>query len=324
LDFNDTGGDNESLVAGIVQANVSGFQVFSAPWETISDLMVQINQQNGYHLNLPAAYAGPNAIHVIAIAPWGAAELLTYDSDLHPAATYPVLPAPVPSLAAGLQAPFSCVTEGVAGSSIPAGINTNETVYLIRHAEAHPLPGWDDGNYLGAGQWRALALAGALPVALLGRPMPTQVYSIDPAQVYPGALVMAGFHNFSYVRPALTVEPYAIAHGLPLHLVADIELFNPASPGEVEQTRDFFFKGGQFSNQTLLVAWEHNHFPLMVNSLLADYFGNAGGPTAPPWPSGDYDTIWTVTLDANGNVTVDNALFEGIDSTQLPAAAPRF
>jgi hypothetical protein len=42
------------------------------------------------------------------------------------------------------------------------------------------------------------------------------------------------------------------------------------------------------------------------------------------WPQSDYDTIWTVTLDAKGNVTVNNALCEGIDSSKLPAAAPLF
>ena len=59
---------------------------------------------------------------------------------------------------------------------------------MIRHAEAHPVSGWDDGNFVGAGQWRALAL----PNALRGKISPTQVYSIDPAQVYPGAYGHSG------------------------------------------------------------------------------------------------------------------------------------
>lgn len=42
------------------------------------------------------------------------------------------------------------------------------------------------------------------------------------------------------------------------------------------------------------------------------------------WPSTDYDTIWTVTLDQFGNLTVDNALCEGIDSENLPGEAPQF
>ena len=38
----------------------------------------------------------------------------------------------------------------------------------------------------------------------------------------------------------------------------------------------------------------------------------------------DYDTIWTVTIDANGNLTVENDLCEGIDSDELPEQAPQF
>src|ERR1039458_3422812 len=51
------------------------------------------------------------------------------------------------------------------GAVVPAGINTNETVYLVRHAEAHPTSWWEDGNYIAAGQWRALDL----PYALRGK-----------------------------------------------------------------------------------------------------------------------------------------------------------
>ena len=74
----------------------------------------------------------------------------------------------------------------------------------------------------------------------------------------------------------------------------------------------------------MLLAWEHDHIPPTVNALIASYFPNGGGRTAPDWPGNDYDTIWTVTLDSAGNLTVNNALCEGIDSTALPAACPQF
>ena len=48
-------------------------------------------------------------------------------------------------------------------------------------------------------------------------------------------------------------------------------------------------------------------------SLLQSYGSTVPAP-ALPWPRTDYDTIWTVKLDAQGNLTVDNALCEGIDS----------
>ena len=73
----------------------------------------------------------------------------------------------------------------------------------------------------------------------------------------------------------------------------------------------------------MLLAWEHEHYPPLITYLLQSYGGSIPAPTL-SWPQGDYDTIWTVTLDAQGNLTVNNALCEGIDSATLPATAPQF
>lgn len=316
LDFNNTDGDNEALVTDIIKANIPGFYVFSAPWETISALLANINKQQGYNLNLPATYMGPNYVYAISIAPSGSASLVTYNSNLTPPSTYPELPA----LVAGAACPGPDTTPAlfsIAATGGINGVNTNETIYMIRHAEAHPVSGWDDGNFVGAGQWRALAL----PNALRGKISPTQVYSIDPAQVYPGSYATMGNSNFAYVRPSLTVAPYVIANNLPYYLVAGLQIFDPNSP---QLTSDFLFKGGKFSNQTVLLAWEHEHIPPIIDALLSSHFPTYSGPKAPAWPGNDYDTIWTVKLDANGNLTVNNALCEGIDSAKLPVRAPQF
>lgn len=319
LDFNNTGSNNDSLVAGIIAINAPGFYVFSAPWETISALMTNINSQQSYNLNIPASFQGPNLVYAISITPKGFASLVTYNSNLNPPSTYPVLPTPV--AAAVCPGPSTipqlfniAATAGV----ITAGINTNQTMYLIRHAEAHPWDGWDDGNFVAAGQWRALAL----PDALKNKISPTQVYSIDPAQVYPGAYITAGNASFSYVRPSLTAWPYAIANNLPYYLVSEFEIFDPGSPAA---TVRYFFFDHKFSGQTILLAWEHAHFPYIINALLGYYPGGSAQALATDaWPDTDYDTIWTVKLDGQGNLTVNNALCEGIDSTALPDTAPPF
>ena len=318
LDFNNTGSNNDSLAAGIIAVNTPGFYVFSAPWETISALMANINAQQGYNLNLPASFQGPNLVYAISITPKGSARLVTYNSNLNPPSTYPVLPTSVAS--ASCPGPSTIpqlfnitATAGV----ITAGINTNQTMYLIRHAEAHPWSGWDDGNFVAAGQWRALAL----PDALRGKISPTQVYSIDPAQVYPGAYITAGNSSFSYVRPSLTAWPYAIANNLPYYLVSEFEIFDPGSPAATVQ---YFFFDPKFSGQTILLAWEHAHFPPIINALLG-YYPNGGAQAlaTDAWSDTDYDTIWTVKLDGQCNLTVSNALCEGIDSTALPDTAPQ-
>jgi len=317
LDFNDQGGDNEALIIGIVKANVPGFYVFSAPWETTRSLLANINKLEGYNLTLPASYISPNYIYAISIAPSGSASLVTYNSYLTPPSTYPVLPPPpLVSTPCTAQAPFSItVTGGQGGAVIPAGTNTNETLYIIRHADAHPQAYWDDNNYVGAGQWRALDL----PNALRGKISPNQVYSNDPAQFGPGSVSASGDSHWSSVAPPLTAEPYAIANNLPYNLVTSFLLTDQNAP---QQTSAFFFNGGKFSNQKVLLAWSYQFIQPTINALLASYHGD--GPQAPAWPDTDYDTVWTVTLDAVGNLTVNNAMCEGINSAALPATPPQF
>ena len=315
LDFNNTGGNNDTLVSGIINKKTPGYYVFSAPWETVSAMLAKMNSTFGYNLAIPSSYPGPNYVYAISILSSGNASLVTYNSNLKPPASYPVLPGPVASASGThtLQSFFTTVRiGGVSGAVIPANINKNQKIYLIRHAEAHPDPGhhFEDGNYVGAGQWRALDL----PNALRGKVSPNVVYSIDPSQWLTA-------NNFCYVRPSLTVLPFVVAHNLPYQLVSTFQLGDVNEP---QLASDFFFTGGRFSNKIVLLAWESSRIKPLINVLLASY-GGSNLPLLPAaWPSADYDTIWTVTLDAQGNLSVDNELFEDIDSATLPVAAPQF
>jgi hypothetical protein len=307
LDFADQGGDNEALVKSILGYDVPGYYIFSSPWETTKNLLTAINVANGYNLTIPSDYQGPNFIYAISVTPSGSASLVTYNSNLTPPATYPVL-TPEPSFTHPCQAmPFSIAATA---PQPPVISNTNEILYLMRHAEAHPVGTWENGNFVAAGQWRSLAL----PNALRGKIHPDQVYSIDPAQAIP-----SGYSDWSYVRPALTVAPYVIANNLPYRLIADFEL--DEIPAVIANTNSFFFNEAQFSNHAILLAWEHEHFAPTVNALLKSYGSNK---TVPDWGGDDYDSIWTVKIDAAGNLTVDNSVCEGIDSAKLPVVAPQF
>ena len=333
LDFNDEQSDNETLVQGIVKANAAGSYVFSAPWETVSALLTNINNLENYNLTLPTSYTSPNLIYAISITPQGSASLATFNSQVNPASTYPVLTPAPPSSSCTAQTQFKVtVTGGQNGAVIPAGANTNETLYFIRHADAHPMTYWDNNNYVGAGQWRALDL----PNTPLGNINPTQVYSIDPAQYSIGSLLYLSNdsvsptmdHNWSTVAPALTAEPYAIAKGVPYNLVTSFEL-NANTPADLQttaqNTSNFFFTGGQFSNQTVVVAWAFQFMQPTIDALLTSY--NASSQQinqVATWPPTDYDTIWTVQLDSSGNVTVSNGMCEGINSNLLPAEPPQF
>jgi len=319
LDFDDQGGDNEALVSGIVKANIPGYYVFSAPWETTISVLKNVNRLGGYNLTLPLLYRGYNYIYAISVEPSGSASLATFNSNVNPPSSYPVLPSPVPVTAAcTTQTPSSIeVTGGIAGAVIPAGANTNETLYIVRHAEAHPQGYWSDNNYVGAGQWRALDL----PNALSGKVSPNQVWSMDPSQFGQGTVSASGDQYWSGVAPALTVVPYAIANNLPYHLVSS---FAGMASNSAQLTSNFFFTGGKFSNQKVLLGWAYVQSTQTIDALLSSYFPAGSAPTAPIWSPFDYDSIWTMTFDAKGNLTADFTKCEGINSATLPAAAPQF
>jgi hypothetical protein len=321
LNFNDTNNKNIDIATGIIEEDIPGFYVFSAPWETSSALMDKINQYCGNVLDIPMNYRGPNIVYVITISPDGNARLITYDANLMPPSTYPELPAPVVEAPCTYsQQPYSKIflQGGVDGIVVPSNINTNETVYIVRHAEAHPdpAPAFENGNFVGAGQWRALDL----PNALSGKISPDMVYSCDPAQWFSTKTINpSDYINVSYVRPSLTVWPYVVANNLPYYLVSD---FSVLESNQAKLASDFFFTGDTFSNQSILLAWESTRIKPIINELLKSY--GATGLLDEAWPVTDYDTIWTVTIDASGNLTVENDLCEGIDSDTLPEQAPRF
>ncbi|SDK93057.1 hypothetical protein SAMN05660337_1745 [Maridesulfovibrio ferrireducens] len=319
LDFNDMKDNNVGIATGIIYENNPGFYVFSAPWETSSALMDKINRYHGLALDIPANYSGPDVVYVISISPDGKASLIIYESYLNPPSTYPELPSPiVRAPCTYLQQPYSKIS--VAGTKAPANINKSETVYIVRHAEAHPDPkhGFENGNFVGAGQWRALDL----PNAFSGKISPDMVYSCDPAQWYSTEIINpSDYINVSYVRPSLTVWPYAIANNLPYHLVSS---FLVMKPNQAKNASDFFFTGGTFTGKSILLAWESTRIKPIINKLLESYGLAAGSLLNENWPVTDYNTIWTVTIDASGNLTVENGLCEGIDSNALPEQAPHF
>lgn len=319
LRFDDPLESNQALLAGLVDAGAPGFHVFSAPWETTRALLAAAERLAGRSLSLPTTYAGPDIVYAVAFAPGGGARLVVYDARLSPPTTFPVLPTPLSLSTPCLpQVPASLVvTGGVGGAVVPPNANTNQTLYLVRHAEQHPWGYWDSNNLVGAGQWRALALADALR----DKASPDQVWSLDPAQFNQGTATPTGLDFWSSVGPPMTVEPYAIANGLPYDLVTGFQI---SAPDSAQSTSDFFFTGGRFSGHKVLVGWMYLQNMQAVNALLGTYFPDGGAPTAPTWLRSDYDTLWVLTLDAHGNLAADFSQCEGIDSASLPVMPPAF
>ena len=193
--------------------------------------------------------------------------------------------------------------------------NTNETVYFIRHAEAHPSKSFDNGNYVCQGHWRALSAPPALLKQLGGTP--DYIYSSDPSEAYGGY----SRETLTYVRPALTLNPFSIANNadaLPLNLVTPTQAMWNNPQGLI----NFLFTEKQFAGKRVLVAWEHKNIEAAVSILVNAYKYPYGLPL-PTWNSQDYDSIWRVSLDGSGNLTVIGGC-EGLTSenVSLPVYCP--
>ena len=301
-----------------MKASRPGFYVFSAPWETVGALMANVNQRAGYNLTLPANYHGPNFIYAISITPSGSASLVTYNSNLNPPATYPVLSPPPASALCNAQTPFSItVTGGQGGAAIPAGINTNETFTSSATPTRIPRP-------TGTTTTMSARDNGArwiFPTPCSAKVTVDQVYSNDPAQFGPGSVSASGAATWSTVAPPLTAVPYAIANNLPYNLVTSFDLNDPQV--DEKTSAFFFFSGGKFSSQNVLLAWSFQFIQPTIDALLTSYNAAQQAPPASVWPATDYDTIWTVKLDAVGNLTVNNGMCEGhrVREAAGPAAA---
>ncbi|WP_413206207.1 hypothetical protein [Rhodospirillum sp. A1_3_36] len=296
----------EGFLQGIVGDSPKGTYVFSGG-EGMITAMAQ-----GLGAKLDKIPEG--ADYLVASGNGGHFTLTAYDDGLTAVNTYPepVLPPPMASCAMEKAVTFSV--------DPPKGFSPqpNQTVYMVRHVEAHPTPAFEDGNYVCQGQWRALGVADRLLEVLGGR-APDYVYGPNPASInrcQEGAC--------SYIRATMTVAPFAIKTGLPLTLAAfdwnngtDLaeSLFNPASP---------YFQWSKTEPQTILVGWEHDHIVKAAQYVIADLYQNpAAAKDLPPWAFNDYDSIWKLETDANGVLTFSNSC-ELIDSASLPTTCPAF
>lgn len=292
-----------SVINQVIQGNTKGNYVFALPASVINGVLSQ--------LNLPSFSFVPlgnvNQYIVVSINNQEQVTANTYNDGIIPSSTYPQL-----NLSTGAQCQESSVTIKTDGKS-PPGMSINETVYFVRHVEAHP-NGFEDGNYVCQGQWRAI---GAPPVLLskMGG-LPDYVFSSDPSELIGGSNQQV----YSYVRPSLSVNPFTISYNMPLNLVESSQFQWYDAPALAQ----FLFTGGSFNDKTILVSWEHGNIQEAVYYLFNDIYNNPGlAAQVPQWGGNDYDTIWKVRLDDKGNATFSN-ICEGISESALPLSCPTF
>ena len=171
-----------------------------------------------------------------------------------------------------------------------------ETLVFIRHAEK---PEAGLGQLSCQGLNRALALPGYFAKAF---PRIDAFFAPDPGAPKPDRGV-----DYDYVRPLATIEPTAIARGMPVdaHIgFADI--------ADLEKA----LQAPEYQDATIVVAWEHKIIDVVANDLLVAHGGELRAP--PIWDDADFDGVYVLTLGP-GSARLEKTR-EGLDGQS--AACP--
>lgn len=152
-----------------------------------------------------------------------------------------------------------------------------ETIVAIRHGEKPP-------GGLGQLTCEGLNRALALPKVLARYGPPDAIYAPDPAQVVSDR----GRIGYSYVRPLATIEPTAIALGMPVNAqigFMDIAKLQAAVTAPT------------YANARIFIAWEHLKLNDFAKQMLTSYGDDPA--VVPDWPNSDYDRIYLFTITNN-------------------------
>jgi hypothetical protein len=150
-----------------------------------------------------------------------------------------------------------------------------ETIVFLRHGEK---PALGLGQLDCRGLNRALALPKVI-AATFGKP--DAIIAPDPSgQKRDGAGV------YDYVRPLATIEPTAIAFGLPVEArigFADADGLQAS------------LEAPSRHQALVLVAWEHKLIDVVARNLLAKHGGDPNAVAK--WNDDDFDSLDVVTID---------------------------
>ena len=174
-----------------------------------------------------------------------------------------------------------------------------QTIVFFRHGEK---PSGGYGQLTCQGLNRALALPDVL-TNKFGRP--DFLYAPNPAVKMSDP---AG--SFYYVRPLATIEPTAVRNGLSINTHYG---FN-----EISALQSLLIQPAK-ADTTIFVAWEHAYLVKLVQSIMNKY---GGGAAVPAWTTGDYDSLYIVTLDYAGGTIHARFAREAEGLNNLPTTCP--
>ena len=298
------------IINGILSNQPRGTYVIAMPAAMINDTLAKLLGPGA-----PADGIAPNNYnqYVVLSLANGRMAAAVYDDGLSPDKKYPAL-----DLKRTPQ--YSCPEQPVKFTvkkpkSSKYQFNTRQSVYFIRHVEAHPNSTFENGNFVCQGAWRAIGANGILSDLMGGKPK--NILTTNPTNL------IGCDGTCSYIRPALTIAPYAIQHGQNL-MLAGFQWNDAPTLAASLFTRNTPYSDPAFDQSLTLVAWEHGNIDKAFQYLIGDIYAD---PIAlkklPPWSFTDYDTVWKLETDEYGNLTFSNTC-EGINSDSLPSTCPAF
>jgi hypothetical protein len=197
-----------------------------------------------------------------------------------------------------VAAPF-----GMIGDVHAAKAPAQETIVFLRHGEK-PEAG------LGQLNCKGLNRSLALPAVLASRfGKPDAIFAPDPARQKEDSGTL-----YDYVRPLATIEPTAIAAGLPVATA-----FGYDEIGKLQTALSL----PRYRMSLIFVAWEHKQIYTLAGKLLED---NGGDPKTMPkkWKGEDFDSLYVVRIDRSG--AAPTATFEvkaeGLDNVAESCPKP--
>jgi hypothetical protein len=195
----------------------------------------------------------------------------------------------------------ACVLAGAAAAE--------ETIVFIRHGEK---PAAGLGQLDCQGLNRSLKLPAVIK-AMFGKPK--VILAPDPGKQKEDGGVM-----YDYVRPLATIEPTAIAFGMPVN--AQIGLDDTAGlTGELEKDA--------YRDALVLVGWEHKIINEVECQLLTgsgcafqkDANGVKKSGDVVKWDGDDFDRIDVIRIDRSGSKATIETKSEGLNGQ--PQACPQ-
>lgn len=289
----------------------TGVYVISLPASHINPAIFALTGQTPPSGSIPPGNGSQYSVVTFSNKTWS---LNVYNDGISAPSTYPNLTLAPTANYSCLQAP---TTIFIANPNNSNTFNTNQTVYFVRHVEAHPTSTFENGNYVCQGQWRAIGATQILKNPL----MSGGINNIFTTNLTGKVESPAASSLFPYIRPALSVAPYAINNSQPL-ILAPFAWNDPDALATSLFTQSAQY--ASFNNATTLVSWEHGNIEAAIRYLIKTlYNDDASSKKVPTWSGSDYDTVWKLQTDGSGNLIFSNTC-EGIASAVLPSACPAF